>query len=386
MAFAGAPVERGRCGRCNRATLSRILCAMRRTALLEAGVALAAALSVGMMGVMLAAPWLPRPAEAPLPLATAPAVRASPNAALPPIGLYQMRTAFSSGSCLAIELRPESYPVAEATEGTATVLWWTRGMTGCDTRTSEVERVTARTHVVSDPADPGAEPVGYTLQFALPLVDGGGRAEGGETVRASVTILARRSTDAVLQAVEDAPGSGQGYVLDRVPAVDPPHDPLPSAPPGPGAGVGPMGLYLLRGPFQSDDPCLAVDLTQASYPRGSQTEGTATVLWWERGGADLDDATVCMTRRGEMHQAPATVTLVTDSSGAPLNYAMRFALPLAGGDVVEEVEIGIMLESRTPDQLQAVMVRPAGTDVLVFDRVDQLDPPLVPAPSPPAAP
>jgi len=199
--------------------------------LLEIGVAIVTALSAGLLALLLAAPLMPQPAalnEAPssTPLPSAPA---SPEDVLPPMGLFLMRNPFSLGPCLAIELEAQTYPVAGGSEGTATVLWWQRGMTGCDGRTGEVEMVEARTHAVPDSTDPDAPPVGYTLEFSMPLFDFSlGPMEDEPPVHVSLTILTRQSTDTVLQAIEDAPGSGQGYVLDRVPAVDPPLNPLPT--------------------------------------------------------------------------------------------------------------------------------------------------------------
>src|SRR5687767_9695173 len=118
---------------------------MRRITILEAGVALATVLSLGMLGLLLAAPILPqKTAElAPAPSPT-PAQSDIPEEALPPLGLYLLRGAFSFGPCLGMELTPPSYPVGDgAGTGVATVFWWERGMTGCDTRTGEVEEVEA---------------------------------------------------------------------------------------------------------------------------------------------------------------------------------------------------------------------------------------------------
>jgi hypothetical protein len=198
--------------------------------LLEVGVVIVTALSAGLLALLLAAPLMPQPSGLP-PLASVspgPSDGGAPEPDLPPMGLFLMRNAFSFGACLALELEPRSYPVAEGTEGTATVLWWQRGMTGCDGRTGEVESLEARTHVVPDSTDPSAPPVGYTLEFSLPPFDDLGPIEDDAPVGVSLTILTRQSTDTVLQAIEDAPGSGQGYVLDRVPAVDPPLNPLPT--------------------------------------------------------------------------------------------------------------------------------------------------------------
>lgn len=344
--------------------------------LLEIGVVVAAVLSAGLLAVMLAAPFLPQPpAVASLP-SESPTASATPEASGPPIGLYQMRAAFSFGPCLALELEAQSYPVAEGAEGTATVLWWERGMTGCDSRTGEVETVTARTHVVPDADDAAAPPVGYTVEFAIPAVEAGGLREDAPPIRASITILARQSTAALLQAIEEAPGSGQGYVLDRVPAVDPRLDPLPTPTPV-AAGMGPTGLYLLRGPIVADGPCLALELARESYPVHPSGEGGATVRWWEPGGSDPSDPAMCLSRLGEMQEVAATVALVSDSGGAEVGYAVRFAMPLTGGQS-SDIEIALDVAASNRDQLQAMLVTPEPTTELGFDRVDELNPPPAP--------
>ena len=352
--------------------------------LLEIGVVIATALSAGLLALMLVAPLLPQPAaldEAPssTPL---PSASVSPDDDLPKLGLFLMRNPFSLGPCLAIELVPQSYPVAEGTEGTATVMWWQRGMTGCDGRTGEVETVEARTHAVPDSTDPDAAPVGYTLEFSMPLFDFNlGPMEDEPPVHVSLTILTRQSTDNVLQAVEDAPGSGQGYVLDRVPAVDPPLNPLPTQVPAAG---GPTGLYLLRGPF-TEGACLAIELTSDAYPADPAVPGTATILWWEHAGSDPDDPALCFSRIGEMHEAVAVVMAIPDESGLPARYGVRFSAPLAGAEN-DELELAIVAADSNRDQLQGVRMVPAGTEPLVFDRVDELNPPLAPAPSASPAP
>ena len=339
------------------------------TRVLEVGLAVAATLSAALLAVMLAAPLLPQPSA---PQASpAPSPSATPAAALPPIGLFQMRTAFSFGPCLAVELSPESYPVAEG-EGSARVLWWIRGMTGCDTRTGEVEEVTARTVVVLDSDEPATPPIGYTLTFSVPL-------EGGPQILASISILARQSTDDLLQAVESAPGSGQGYVFDRVSAVDPPLNPLPSQ--APSAVVPPNGIFLLQGPLSDDGPCLVLELGQPSYPTDADAEGTARVRSWEPAVRN-DDPAQCLMRAGEIQEAEASVTAVLDSDGSPLAYEATFAV-LGPGGAPRPVEIAFDAAQRTPDRLEATIVEP-DIGIRVFDRVDSIEPPLgTPAPTAP---
>ena len=48
----------------------------------------------------------------------------------------------------------------------------------------------------------------------------------------------------------------------------------------------PNGLYLLRGPFNTDGPCLVLDLDETSYPTDPSAAGAASVRWWERAVAD----------------------------------------------------------------------------------------------------
>ena len=232
---------------------------MRGRSVLEIGVAIAAALSAGVLAVMLASPWLPQAADAPLPppSASSPAPSPTPAEDQPPIGLYLLRGPFSFGPCLGLELTAESYPVAEAAEGTATVLWWQRGMTGCDARTGEVQQVTAS--VARDLAEDDGHLIGYAIDFILPL-DGDPE---GQSVPAQITILAAQSTSDLLQALETSAGSsGFGLVLDRVPAINPVLNPLPSTAP---TALEPMGLYLLEGRLQQG-PCLVLELGAQSYP------------------------------------------------------------------------------------------------------------------------
>jgi hypothetical protein len=347
--------------------------------LLEIGVVIVTVLSAGLLALLLAAPLMPQPSamnEAPssTPL---PSASALPEDVLPQMGLFLMRNPFSLGPCLALELEAQSYPVAGGVEGTATVLWWQRGMTGCDGRTGEVETVEARTHVVPDSTDPDGAPIGYTLEFSMPLFDFNlGPMEDEPPVHVSLTILTRQSTDTVLQAIEEAPGSGQGYVLDRVPAVDPPLNPLPT--PVAAAG-GPTGLYLLSGPF-TVGACVAIELTSDAYPVDPAAPGTATILWWEHAGSDPDDPTVCYSRVGDIQEAAAVVI----ARGVPAEYAVRFSAPLPGTES-DELEFAIVGAASNRDQLQAVRVTPAGTEPMVFDRVDELNPPLA-SPGPSAGP
>jgi hypothetical protein len=354
-----------------------ILCGMG-TRFVEAGVAIAAVLSAVTLAILLAAPWVMPAAAVPTPPEATPSPSASAEPGLPPMGLFLMRTPFSFGPCLAIELTPPSYPVAAGAEGTATVLVWQRGMTGCDTRSGDMESRTGRTHVVPDAADPDAPPVGYTVEFSAPLFDNS--FAGGETptIQASLTILARQSTAQLLQAVEDAPGSGQGYVLDLVPAVDPPLNPLPTPV---ALTSGPVGLYLLAGRFGTDGPCLVLELDEAAYPAAPEAEGAATVRWWEPGSFDPDGPAECLSRSGEIGLIPASVTAIRegdDPAGAVTGHAVRFGIPAVAASGAQEVEVRIGDTRDNPDQIDVTVVTPGGESTEHFDRVDAIDPPLMP--------
>jgi hypothetical protein len=210
---------------------------MRRIPILEAGVALATALSLAMVGAMLAAPWLPQPTEGPLPLPSVAAPSTSPETDLPPLGLFLLRGPFSFGPCLALELGPEAYPVESPSEGTATVLSWERGMTGCDSRTGDVREIPATVSPVTAEDGAGDRLVGYALDFDLetgtnfnPLGSSPGETA---TFAAQITILVNQSTPILLQALDTTTQGAPGLVFDRVPSVNPRDDPRPSDAPTP---------------------------------------------------------------------------------------------------------------------------------------------------------
>jgi hypothetical protein len=346
---------------------------------LDIGVAIAAVLSAALIGLMLAAPLLPQQASAPAPLATATAIpSATADARLPPLGLYLLREPFAFGACLAMELEPRSYPVGEdAPPGTATVMWWVRGRTSCETRTGEVQIEEASVTPVFDEGEgpPDDEPVGYAIDFTLPASFDG--AVYGPNVPTQITILAGQSTQDVVQALDTGGSSGQGLVFDRVEVVDPPLDPLPSATPV--AALEPVGLYVLEGPLLSaDGPCLVLVLDEAAYTGDPTVPGAATIRWWERGGADPADPAACLTRSSDVTEVPASVAVVTDDTGAPIAYAVGFAVPLSPGGAPDDVEIGVDIAASSEDALRAFVTRPAGDSPIGFVRVDSIDPPLAP--------
>jgi hypothetical protein len=336
---------------------------MRFAGLLDVAVAIGAAISVALLGVMLASPWLPRAADV-APSATASASEA-PATEAAPMGLYRLRGSTGFGPCLALELGAESYPSGDG-EGHATALWWERGMTGCDARSTEVVPVAASVaRVVADDDD---RLIGYAVRFALPA--------GAGDVSVEITILAAQSTQQLIQALETSTPGSAGLVFDEVQVVDPRFDPLPSATP---VAFQPRGLYLLEGPLDSEGgTCLVLELGPSSFAVVPDTEGAARVRWWERAAADPENPAECLTRKGEVTEADATVLAVPDAGEGSVSYTVSFAIPVADGDIPRPVEIAINVEESTTDQLRGRLVVPAGGRDLVFDRVDSIDPPLGP--------
>ena len=345
---------------------------MRRITILEAGVALATLLSLGMLGLLLAAPILPQPtAELPPSPSSTPAQPDIAGEELPPLGLYLLRGAFSFGPCLGMELTPPSYPVGDgAGTGVATVFWWERGMTGCDTRTGEVEEVEATVERLPV-QDASEETVGYAVAFHLPV-------DAGAAAQVQLTILAARSTQDLLQVVDTSGVGGQGLVFDRVEAIDPPLDPLPS----PAAvALQPIGLYLLRGPLTDDGPCLVLELNQPAYPVDPNATGSARVRWWVRAGADPGNPVECLSRQGDVREVAASVATVRDSDGTAIAYSISFSIPVPVTGPTQDVEISVLIGDSTREQLRAAAGTPADIPEMLFDRVDSIDPPLAPMPS-----
>ena len=256
-------------------------------------------------------------------------------------------------------------------------------MTGCDTRSGDVATVPASVDPVADEDAPDGPPVGYRVQFAVPAGSGAGSGAGTDAPEISVelTILARQSTQALIQAVETASGTGSGLVFDRVDANDPELVPLPSETP---VSVGPNGLFVLEGRFGPDGPCLVLDLGPESYPAEPNGQGQAVVRWWEPATPDPDDPAQCLRRAGDVLEVEAVVVRVASGDapgGPPVAFAMMFAVPTGGGDAPGSVEIHIPLATATRDALDANAVLPDGVGALSFYRVDSIDPPLGPSPS-----
>jgi len=195
----------------------------RRLPIAEIGVAIAGVLSVLLLAGMLASPLLPTATPSPLPTAPAPTAAPSLDSVPVPMGLFQAREALSSGTCVAIELTLESYAVGR--EGVATVSHWQRGMTGCDTRSTEVATAEAAVEpVLAEGGESSGEVMAYAVEFQHPL-------EGGLDIITEIAVLMPdRANPTLLQALEtSSPGAG-GIVLDLVTEVEPSLNPIPSAP------------------------------------------------------------------------------------------------------------------------------------------------------------
>jgi len=336
--------------------------------LLAAAVVLATVVSAALLGLMLAAPFIPRTAAIVPPASVTPAPSGAPENPLP-LGLYLLRGASVYGPCLGLELAPSSYPVdANAGPGTARVYWWERGMTGCESRTGEVQGLEATVEAVPREDAPD-ETLGYAVSFSLPLaID--------VATPVQLTILAARSSQDLLQVVDSgAGGSGEGLVFDLVEAIDPIPDPLPS--PTPVAALQPVGLYLLEGPLTADGPCLVVELVEQSYPADATTAGSATVRWWDRAIADPDDPVACLSRSGDVHTVAASIVPVTDPAGELTGYHIQFFVPTSGDRVGQVVDMNVDVEHSTLDQLNGTVAGADGDLGVTLDRVDSIDPPLV---------
>jgi hypothetical protein len=346
------------------------------TRLLELGTAMAAAVAAVLLGLMLAAPLLSRPASVAVPDATnAPSASAVVDA--PPIGLYLQRgpIAFGSGPCMAVELTAESYPVAlDAPEGTATVLAWDRTIVdpgnpeACSSRSGELHTFAATVTAVHEGDDPGGRLIGYALAFPL-------ATEGTPSVSFEFTILARTSTQVLLQAVVTNPQGVEGLVFDRVDAVDPPFVAQPT--PSPAAALEPVGSYLLAGALDDAGHCLVLDLGEEAYP-DAPVLGAASARWWVRGSADVNDPAPCLTRSGDVHEVPVMVT--TTILDVPVGYRFAFTIDdtATGAD---EVVIVVDLGRSSRDQLVGIVESGFVNPPVELDRVDSIDPPLA-TPSP----
>lgn len=344
--------------------------------ILEFAVALAALASAVLLGAMLAAPFLPQP-SAPVAFAaiSSPSASAEATAGEPPIGLFQVRGRLAfSGPCMGLVLSDASYP-PDGSAGSARVTWWTPTAVdpgnpqGCATRAGDLNEVAASVTPVVDEDEPEADPRGYSVQFRVPLF------ETDPASRVEIVILLSRSTPDQLQALVLSPEGSPGLVLERVESIDPPFEPRPSATPI--AVVPPDGLFLHQGPVGGDGPCLVLELGESSYPVDVSAVGTARVRSWEPANRDPNDPARCLTRRGEIHEAEASVVASVDPRTGAVAYEVSFSVAGAGSEASEPMLISFDGVQR-PDQLRATLVERGGSSGLVFDRIDEIDPPLAP--------
>lgn len=337
------------------------------TRLLVAGVTLAALLSAVVLGAMLATPFLPSTAGAPSPTpSSTPTPEPTPEEQ-PPVGLFLLRGPYAFGACLGLDLTPDSFPGPEAVEvGHATVVWWDRGITGCDSRSGDLTPAGATVVRVARASAPD-ELAGYALDFSLPVA-----GAGSPTVQVELTILVAQSTAELLQVVDSGGGGGQGMVFDRVPTIDPPINPIPSQT---AAAFEPQGIFLLAGPLAPDGPCLVIELGQASYPPAFGATGTAMIRWWERAGAQQGHPEDCLGRTGEVSEAETSVN-ARGPQGMPDAYFIGLP-PAVVAALGEETSLRIEVPGSTPEHLVGFVGTASGETAVTFDRVDSIDPPLV---------
>lgn len=352
--------------------------------LLEAITGIGVLASAVILVAMLAAPWLTSGTEpvgdaaSPGPSASAPTASEGSGPRPPPLGTFALEGPLDFGRiCLGIELAAEAYPVAAGVRGAATVYWWESSIVdpghpeACESRAGDLNAVDAVVERILDEDDPDGAPIGYTLLFHLPGPTGAERDM-------EVALLTAQSAPDRIQAL-DLTTTGSGLVFERVTSIDPPFVPLPSAPPP----TGQLGQFLLRGPLADTGLCLVIEFGDASYPLDEGAVGTAAVRSWEPGGSDPADPTVCLSRIGDIAETTASVSAdrdPADPAAAPMAYTVAFQLtmPAGAGGGSRDVELHVPLEP-DPDTLTAFLVDGDGAP-LGLDRVDSIDPPLVPAP------
>lgn len=322
--------------------------------------------------MMLAAPFVTRPFCVGPSDSAAPSPTADDPTNELPVGVLQLRGRLMfSGPCFGIELTEASYPVRSEDQESATVIWWQPtavdpgNPSACASRSGELGEVRAAVRALPDEDDPDASPIGYAIEFRVPMeIETNGNVE--------IAIILDRSTADHLQALVIRPTGVPGLSFDRVDAIDPPFEARPSAPPV--AVLPPTGIYLLRYPLGSDGPCVVIELGPPSYPLEPSTEGSARIRSWEPWARDAEGTAQCLTRRGEIHEAEGTVVAVQDSGDVVIAYHVIFPAMLGGA--VQTMEISFDLDQPRPGRLEATAIEPADVGRLDFDRVDSIDPPL----------
>jgi hypothetical protein len=333
-------------------------------------------ISAVVLGVMLAAPFVPRASSA---VEQTPSLTPEPTPAeeLPPLGLFLMRDPwFAIDGCLALELRPESYPLDPDAAGAATVRYWQRGIVdpghpnACSTRIAEIQEIDAEVFAIRGEGSRSAAVVGYAVHFRISAF--------GQSLDPGLTILARQSTQDLLQVTNEL-DPGSGLIFDRVEEVDPELvEPEPTPEP---AAFQPYGLFLLAGPLAPDGPCLVVELGEASYPAEFGATGTARIRWWERVGAQPGHPEDCLGRTGEVTEAETSVN-ARGPEGAPDAYFIGLP-PEVVGAVGQDPSLRIQVAESTPERLIAFASTADGETRFILDRVDSIDPPLLPPVSSP---
>ena len=333
--------------------------------------ALGTVISAVLLGVMLAAPFVPRASIA-VGQTPSPTPEPTPAEGLPPLGLFQMRDAwFAIDGCLALELRPESYPLDPDAVGAATVLYWQRGIVdaghpdACGTRAGEIEEIGAEVFAIRGDGSRSDEVVGYAVHFRLRAFD--------VSVDPGLTILARQSNQDILQVTNEI-DPGTGLTFDRVDEVDPELvDPGPTPEP---VAFQPRGLYLLAGPVAPDGPCLVIELGELSYPAEFGATGTARIRSWERAGAQPGNPEDCLGGTGEVSEAETSVN-ARGPEGTPDAYFIGLP-PQVVEAVGQDASLRVQVGGSTPDVLIAFVGTADGETRVTLNRVDAIDPPLVP--------
>lgn len=167
------------------------------------------------------------------------------------------------------------------------------------------------------------------------------------------------------------------------PTSTPTPSPVVSAPADTEAGTPPLGTFKLRGRLGVQGRCLGLELGPQAYPVAAEVEGTATVLAWSSPVADSANPQACDGRAGDLHALEAAVTAVADEddrSGPLVGYSLSFRLPSQGGFGPSDQEIVILLAQSSAEIIQALDMTTSGGG-LVFERVEEIDPPLVAVPS-----
>lgn len=195
-----------------------------------------------------------------------------------------------------------------------------------------------------------------------------------------VVALAVAASAFILAAMLAAPWLSTGAA--------PPSSAVPTAtgvatsPPARSPLTPPVGSFQLGGPLNFGRVCLGIELEPVAYPVAAGGEGVATVYWWESSIVDPGHPAACASRAGDLHTTEAVVRPIPDDGdpeAPPTGYTLLFHLPSAAGGELD-MEIALLTSRSTSDRIQALDLTTSGSG-LVFERVTEIDPPFVPAPS-----